>query len=40
VCPCAALELRDDVILDAQLCNLCSICEKACPMEAIKVTKQ
>lgn len=40
VCPCAALDLKDNVFLDAKLCNLCGVCEKACPVEAIKVTKQ
>jgi len=28
------------VIIDGKLCTLCGICEKACPVEAIKVTKQ
>jgi NAD-dependent dihydropyrimidine dehydrogenase PreA subunit len=39
VCPVAALELRDNVIRDEKLCTLCGICDKACPVNAIKVNK-
>ena len=39
MCPTAALELRDNVIYDVKLCTLCGVCEKTCPVAAIKVTK-
>ncbi|MCW4031480.1 MAG: 4Fe-4S binding protein [Candidatus Bathyarchaeota archaeon] len=38
VCPVAALELRDNIIHEKELCTLCGVCDKSCPTEAIKVT--
>jgi NAD-dependent dihydropyrimidine dehydrogenase PreA subunit len=33
------LELKDNVIINEELCTLCGICEKACPVTAIEVKK-
>jgi ferredoxin len=40
VCPTAALELKDNIVHDKELCTLCGICENFCPVGAIKVTEK
>ena len=39
VCPFAALELKEHIIHDDNICTLGGICEKVCPVKAIKVSK-
>jgi len=40
VCPKSALELEESgVLVDNKLCIDCSICEKFCPVGALKVKK-